>query len=519
MSDDRRRVARLIRDHLARERMSREQFAFRTKLGKSTVDKLLVGLFSERTLAVVEAETGLRLRPPDAPGGHAPPPRWDGGTASAEDGLVRPETGYARSGAFHIAYQVSGRGPLDLVATPGFISHQDHQWEEPRFARYLRRLASSFRLITFDKRGTGLSDRDAGDPTLEARMDDIRAVMDAAGSRRTAILGVSEGGPMAAVFAATYPERTQALVLYGSFAEFSSWVPTPERLRAVEEYIEHAWGSGGIVPAFCPGLAEDGRFREWWRRHERLGASPSAALALMRMNSRIDIRGILPSIRVPTLVVHRAGDAFIDVEGGRHLAAHIPGARYVELPGRDHPPWAGDTEGLLDAVEAFLGDLRTGTPPGPVLATVLSARAGGPGRRDGHAALRAAVAREVARHRGRVVPGTEDGALAVFDGPARAVRCGHALQASAAGCGLDVRVGLHTGEVELAPDALVGPAVRIAARIAALARAGEVLVSGTVRDLVAGSGLRFRDRGATTLDGLDEPLRLLLAEPGPAAPA
>jgi class 3 adenylate cyclase len=436
---------------------------------------------------------------------------------------MRGETRYARSGRFHIAYQVSGSGPLDLVATPGFISHLEHQWEEPRFAAYLRRLASFSRLITFDKRGTGLSDRDAGDPSLEARMDDIRAVMDAAGSGRAALLGVSEGGPMAAVFAATYPERTRALVLYGSFAEFSSWVSTPERLRAFEDYIERAWGSGGTAPSFCPTLAEDKGFCEWWGRHERLAASPSAALALMRMNSRIDIRGVLPSIRVPTLVLHRAGDGIVDADGGRELAALIPGAQHAELPGRDHPPWAGDTDGLLDRVEEFLTGARSAPEPDRVLATVMFADMAGSTRaalrlgdrrwRDLLGAYHAAVGREIAGHRGRAVKAIGDGVLATFDGPARAVRCGLALHRAAAGLGVEVRVGLHAGEVELMGDDIGGIAVHIAARVGALARAGEVLVSGTVRDLVAGSGLRFRDRGAAELKGLDEPFRLLVAEP------
>ena len=269
--DDRKRIAATIKDYIARERMSREQFAFKTKLGKSTVDKLLVGLFSDKTLAIVEGQNGLRLRPPEVHEDHAAAARTAGrGGPGAVEGGMRGETRYAKSGAFHIAYQVDGRGPLDLVATPGFISHQEHQWEEPRFAAYLRRMASFSRLITFDKRGTGLSDRDACDPSLEARMDDIRAVMDAAGSERAALLGVSEGGPMAAVFAATYPERTRALVLYGSFAEFSSWVATPERLRAFEGYIDQAWGSGGprhpsAPPSRRTGLsASGGRATSAW---------------------------------------------------------------------------------------------------------------------------------------------------------------------------------------------------------------------------------------------------------------
>ena len=360
-----------------------------------------------------------------------------------------------------------------MVATPGFVSHLEHQWEEPHFANYLSRLASFSRLITFDKRGTGLSDRDVEDPTLEARMDDIRAVMDAAGSKRAAMLGISEGGPMAAMFAATYPERTRALVLYGSFAEFSSWVPTPERLRAVEDYIDQAWGSGGILVSLAPHLAEDESFRAWWRRHERLAASPSAALALMRMNSQIDIRGILPSIRVPTLVVHRALDMFIDVEGGRHLAAHIPGAEYFELPGCDHAPWAGDTDGSIDRVEEFLTGARSAREPDRVLATVMFAdmaastrtalRLGDRYWRSLLGTYHATVKREIARHRGRAIKTIGDGVLAIFDGPARAVRSGLALHAAAAGIGVEVRVGLHTGEVELMENDIGDIAVHISA--------------------------------------------------------
>src|ERR1700688_1784127 len=265
-----------------------------------------------------------------------------------------PETRYAKSGDVHIAYQVIGEGPFDLVFVPGFISHVEHVWDEPRWSTFLERLASFSRLICFDKRGTGLSDRVSAIPTLEERMDDVRAVMDAVGSERAALFGISEGGPMSLLFAATHPDRTLALTLYGSYALFPTAVMSPERLADYLEKVEELWGTGKLVPGFAPSLAEDVAFLKWWARFERLGASPSAVKTLMQMNSEIDIRGILPVIHVPTLIMHRVGDARVNVAAGRYLAQHIAGARYVELSGNDHLFCAGDSRRILDEIEKFL---------------------------------------------------------------------------------------------------------------------------------------------------------------------
>jgi class 3 adenylate cyclase len=434
---------------------------------------------------------------------------------------MQPETRYARSGDVHIAYQVVGSGPFDLVLVPGFVSHIEEWWEEPLCARFLERLAGFSRLILFDKRGTGLSDREAGVPTLEQRMDDVRAVMAAAGSERAAVLGISEGGPMSALFAATYPERTAALVLYGTFAEFRSWVPTPEHLEQFLHAIDERWGTGQSLPRFAPGLADDPRFRRWWARHERRAASPGAAMALMRMNSEIDVRHVLPAIRVPTLVLHRSGDVTVDVAAGRYLAAHILGAKYVELPGDDHLPYVGDSEAILGEIEEFLTGVRPVAEPDRVLATVLftdvvgstelAARLGDRRWRDLLDAHHAAVRRELARFRGREVGTVGDGFLATFDGPARAIRCADAIGAAVRTVGVEVRAGLHTGEIEIMGDDVGGIAVHIGARVAAEAGPGEILVSSTVKDLVAGSGLEFEDRGTRTLKGVPGEWRLFAA--------
>ena len=426
----------------------------------------------------------------------------------------------------HIAYQVIGDGPIDLVLVPGFISHVEGWWEEPLCARFLERLAGFSRLILFDKRGTGLSDREFGVPTLEQRMDDVRAVMAAADSARAAVLGISEGGAMSALFAATYPERTAALVLYGTFAEFRSWVPTREHLERMLRAMDEEWGTGNSLPHFAPSLAGEPRFRRWWARFERSGASPGAAMALMRMNSEIDVRHVLPAIRVPTLVLHRTDDVTVDVEAGRYQAAHIPGATYVELPGVDHLAFAGDAEPVLAEIEEFLTGVRPVAEPDRVLATVLftdivdsTKRAAALGDRHWREVLEAhhaATRRELGRHRGREVKTLGDGFLAAFDGPARAVRCAAAIAAAVRPLGITVRAGLHTGECEVMGDDLGGLAVHIAARVAAQAGPGEVLVSSTVKDLVAGSGLRFDDRGPRALKGIPDEWRLFaLAGAGP----
>jgi class 3 adenylate cyclase len=433
-----------------------------------------------------------------------------------------PKTQYAKSGDVRIAYQVVGQGPFDLVFVPGFISNLDVAWEEPQRARVWTRLASFARLIMFDKRGTGLSDRTVGVPTLEERMDDVRAVMDAVGSQRAALFGISEGGAMSVLFAATYPERTRALVLYGTYGHFRSWVLPPDRIEAALDRMEKNWGTGESLHLFAPSVASDETFKLSWARFERLGASPSAVVALMRMNSEIDIRPILPSIRVPTFIIHRQGDVRVNVEAGRFMARQIPNAKYLEVPGSDHTLWTGETERILDEVEEFLTGSRSAIESDRVLATVLftdivnsTKRAETIGDRAWHDVLdrhNALVRREISRHRGHEVRTMGDGFLATFDGPARSIRCALAINEGVEALGLQVRAGLHTGEVEMADDDLSGIAVHIASRVATMAKPGQVLVSNTVRDLVAGSNIRFHDEGSHSLKGLTESVRLFAAE-------
>jgi pimeloyl-ACP methyl ester carboxylesterase len=424
---------------------------------------------------------------------------------------MQPDTRYAKSGDVHVAYQVFGEGAVNLVIAPPFVSNIEVYWEAPALASWLQRLASFARVAIFDKRGTGLSDRVAELPGLDQRMDDLRAVMDAAGMAQAALLGISEGGPLVAMFAATYPQRCSALVLYGGFARFTSWLPTEEALAAFLGYIDQAWGSGGSVSFLAPSLANDPAAQQWQGRFERLGASPSAASALMRMNSQIDISDIVSTIRVPTLVIHRKDDVTINVEGGRYLAEHIPGARYIELPGKDHLPWFGDNAmEIADAIQEFLTGSRAPVAIDRVLATVLftdivgstekAATLGDHRWREVLENHHAAIRRNLTRFRGREIKTTGDGILATFDGPARGVRC--AIADEIKPLGIEVRAGLHTGECETMGDDVGGIAVHIGARVASLAGPSEVLVSSTVKDLVAGSGLRFGDRGGQTLKGV-----------------
>ncbi len=432
---------------------------------------------------------------------------------------MQPETRYARSGEVNIAYQVAGEGPIDLVYVMGWVTNIDLFWAEPRLERFLARLAAFSRLILFDKRGTGLSDRVANDqlPTIEQRMDDVRAVMDAAGSERAALFGVSEGGPMAAVFASTYPQRTSALVMYGTYArriwaEDYPWAPTPEERQRWYDLLERDWGRDADIETLAPSIADDPRVRQWWGSYLRQSASPGAALALARMNTQIDIRQVLPAIRVPTLVLHRTGDRDIDVGGARWLAERIPGARFVELPGDDHLPWAGDQDALLGEIEEFLTGMRHVDVSDRVLATVLftdivgsTERAAALGDREWRELLsrhHVLVRRELERFRGREIDTAGDGFLASFDGPARGIRCACAIRDGVRAIGLEIRAGLHTGECEVMGDQLTGLAVHTGARVASLAGPGEVLVSSTVRDLVAGAGLEFADRGEHVLKGV-----------------
>jgi pimeloyl-ACP methyl ester carboxylesterase len=430
----------------------------------------------------------------------------------------RREIRYAASDGLHIAYEVFGSGPRDLVLVHGWVTNIELLWEHPRVARSLERLGSFCRVIHFDKRGTGLSDRVPVDrlPTLEERMDDVRAVMDAAGSDRAVLFGHSEGGPMCSLFAAAFPERTEALVIYGSFAVRERqpdypWAPTAEeRLRHVER-IEREWGGLMHLDRLAPGVADDEEFASWWAHFLRSAASPAAAAALTSMNTAVDVRTVLPSIRVPTLIVHRAEDRTTDVGGARWMAERIPGSRYVELPGDDHLIWA-DPGPIFDALEEFV----TGTAPEPVtdrvLLTVLftdivgstdTVAEIGDGRwraiLDRHDAL---VRRHLARYQGREVKTTGDGFLATFDGPPRAGRGARASAEGVAELGIQVRTGVHTGEVEVRGEDVGGLGVHIASRIMSLAGPGEVLVSRTVKDLVSGSGLEFDLHGEHELKGV-----------------
>ncbi len=436
---------------------------------------------------------------------------------------MRSETRYAKSGDVHIAYQVFGAGITDLIHITPFVSNIETFWDEPALARWMHRIGAQTRNVMFDKRGTGMSDRVRELPGLDQRMDDVRAVMDATGIQRAALMGTSEGGPLAALFAATYPERCSALVLYGSFAQFSSWIPNDEAFAGLLHYIDNYWGSGESVGMFAPSRRDDAAFKSWYGRFERLGGSPSSVADLMRMNRQIDVSGILSSIHVPTLVLHRTGDPTINVEGGRFLAANIPGARYVELPGEDHLFWIGDNaDEILDLTVEFVTGSKTPVAVDTVLATVLftdivgsTDKAAALGDRRWRELLdqhHATVRRSLTHFRGREIKTTGDGFFAAFDGPARAVRCASALAGELRPLGIEIRSGLHTGECELIGDDFGGIAVHIGARVASLAAPGEVLVSSTVKDLVAGSGLKFQDRGNQTLKGVPGDWRLFAVE-------
>ncbi|MEX0864632.1 MAG: adenylate/guanylate cyclase domain-containing protein [Acidimicrobiia bacterium] len=430
-------------------------------------------------------------------------------------------TSYARSGDVNIAYQVTGSGPRDLVYVPGWVSNIEVMWEDPGLARFLRRLASFSRLITFDKRGTGLSDPVTIDelPTLEVRMDDVRAVMDAVGSERATLFGHSEGGNMSILFAATYPERTEGLVLTGSYAkriwaEDYPWAPTGEVRQGEIEETERSWGNPATIEFLAPSRAGDPAFRAWLQRYMRLSASPKAAAALLMMNTQFDVRAVLPAIRVPTLLLYRVDDADVRVEEGRYIASQIPHARLIELPGADHFFWAGETEDILYEIEEFVTGHRGSTGADRVLATVLFTDIVGStemastfGDRAWSDLLQrhnAVVRAELSRWRGREIDTAGDGFLATFDGPARAIRCAASIAAAVQPLGIEVRCGLHTGEVEVVGTDVAGLAVHIGARIAALAGPGEVLVSRTVRDLVGGGGFHFTTRGLHTLKGVSE---------------
>jgi class 3 adenylate cyclase len=426
------------------------------------------------------------------------------------------ETRYAECGGQSIAYQVHGEGPLDLAVVPGFVSHVELIWEEPTIAHFLRRLSSFARLIIFDKRGQGLSDRPGRPATLEESMDDLRAVLDAAGSERAAVLGISEGGPMSALFAASYPDRVGALVLYGTWArmlkapDFPSGIE-PYMLDGLREMLREGWGGPVAAEFWAPSVAEDPEFRRWWARLLRQGTSPTGALDLIDLYREIDVRPVLPTVSVPTLVLHRRDDIVVREPQGRYIADAIPGARYVQLEGADHLAWIGDQDTILDEIEEFLVGSRRAREPDRALATVLftdivdstatAARLGDRAWRDLIERHDATVRHQLHVHRGVEIKTMGDGFLATFDGPARAIRCATSLRDALSPLDLRVRAGIHTGEVELIGDDVAGMAVNIGARIGALADPDEVYVSSTVKELVVGSGLDFVARGVHQLKG------------------
>ena len=444
-----------------------------------------------------------------------------------EEMTENPTTRYVKSDDVHIAYQVFGEGPFDLLFVPGFVSNVEATWRSPDLSAFFRRLASFCRVILFDKRGTGMSDRGSQNFTLEQRMHDVQVILDEAGSSQAALFGVSEGGPMSLLYAATYPHRTSALVLYGSYAK-RSWAPdypvgwNDQQWQDALDDIEQHWGKPDAASiSMRLTTAVDRETAERVASYFRASASPGAAAAIMRINRDIDVRHVLSATRVPTLVLHRTADGVIDVEHARYLARHIPGAMLIEFPGQIHSPWHGNRDQLLDAVEQFLTGGRRIRDLERLLATVLfvdivgsterAAALGDTRWRELLEAFFASVREVLQLYRGREISSAGDGFLAAFDGPARAIRCAGAIGEAVRAFGLAVRCGIHTGECEIVGNDLAGIAVHIGARVAALAGPGEVLVSQTVRDLVAGSGLAFRDRGTHHLKGVPDEWRLFQA--------
>ncbi len=442
-----------------------------------------------------------------------------------DSGVDLPETRYAKSAdGLSIAYQVFGTG-ADLLFVPGYMSNLELNWDLPAYAGFLRRLASFSRVIVVDRRGTGLSDRLSPDdqPPLEILMEDLGRVLDEVESDRATVAGFLDGGYLCTLFAATRPERTQALVLYGTSAT-GKWSPDypwqwkPDRWESFMDEMASGWGSQSfaddVLEWYAPNAYRDETTRRWWGRYQRLSASPGSAVALERLYSQTDVRDVLPSIRVPTLVLHRREDPADPVEGARYIASEVPGAKYVELEGVDSPPWAGDSSAIADEIEEFLTGMRRAPEPDRVLSTVLFtdivgsteqlARIGDKPWKDLLARHDELSKAEVEQARGTYVDSTGDGVFATFDGPARAVRCARAIGGAIRPLGIEIRAGCHTGEIELAGDAVRGIAVHIGARVAAMAGPSEVLVSSTVKDLVAGSGLTFADAGEHELKGVPD---------------
>ena len=412
-----------------------------------------------------------------------------------------PATRYVRAGDITVAYQVLGDGPIDVVYVPGWITHLEYRWQQPRAVQLLRRLASFSRLILFDKRGTGMSDRTQGYPTIDDRMDDVRAVMDAVKSERAVIFGASEGGSMSIVFAASHPDRTFALVLYATFAKRVwspdyPWAPTTEARQRWYDLLENGWGGKTDLDALAPSLANDAAAAEWWSTYLRVGASPGAALALARFNTQIDTRDVLPVIQVPTLILHRTGDCEVSVEEARYMAARIPGATLVELPGRDHLVYAGDVDRIADEIGQFVTAVQARRPIERVLSTIAVID----GRECDSSFLATVVARSCAAHRGNVIRAASNQWVVSFDGPGRAIRAACDIAAATKESGCSVRAGIHAGECDVANGALEGPPVDIACALAARAAPGRVLVTRTVSDLVTGSRFRF-DAGGTVALG------------------
>jgi len=437
-------------------------------------------------------------------------------------GWTPPRTRYARSGDAGIAYQAFGEGDRDLVVVPGFVSHVEVAWEHPPYERFMRRLASSARVVVFDKRGSGLSDPLEGAETLEQRIDDINAVMADAGIERATVFGISEGAAMSALFAALHPDRAESLVLYGVFARglaAPGWehAASAEEWRAALTGLRDAWGEGVSAQMLAPTMLDRPGFIEWWGRFERQSSAPRNVVRILELDMQLDIREVLPTVQQPTLVLHREGD-FWPISGAEYVADRIPNAELVRLPGENHWPWVEDTDAVVDEIERFLTVAPSVAEPDRILATVLftdivdsTAKAAELGDKrwrgllDDHESV---VRRHLDRFGGREVKTTGDGFLATFDGPARAVRCARAIAEAVRALGIDVRAGLHSGECELRNGDIGGIAVHIGARVSARADAGEVLVSGTVRDLVIGSGIEFEDRGEQELKGVPGSWRL-----------
>jgi class 3 adenylate cyclase len=439
--------------------------------------------------------------------------------------MVPPETRYARSGDVHIAYQVFGEGEFDLVLVNGYVTHVEMAWEQETSAKALEALASFARVITFDRRGSGLSDPVPEAPDLETRMDDVRAVMEAAGSERAVLMGISEGVSMSILFAATYPDRVQALVSWGgmarsTYADDYPWAnPVEALVESGLELIAPHWGEGAVLDVVAPSQAHNPAARTFFGRMERATTSPGMLTSLVQMFLEIDVRDVVPTVHVPTLVLHRTRDRLVDVRNGRWLAEHLPNAKLVELDGDDHYPWAEGRSEIIGEIQEFLTGVRPEPVLDRVLATVLftdivdstkTASDMGDARwRDTLESHQRVVRETLSRYGGREIKTTGDGFLATFDGPARGIRCARQMVESLAAIGVRIRAGLHTGECEVMGDDIGGVAVHIAARVSGLAEGGEVLVSRTVKDLVAGSGIEFADRGEHELKGVPDSWQLL----------